>query len=732
MVSPDLDLRARYCDLFVRDIPLDAAYWGSRLAQDGRRIPLERRAEKGGLEGVCFFLPNLLLPTHLGFRPQAVLLDLRFSRWTRRLDQLIPWAMETRAPIVALHTLGDFDAESTLMNHKFETFVLDHVSLAGFQPSASSDKAVWADWGLAASSQFLEREHRIVDVQGAESVEASLITCNELLEKANKADPIDLARARWVISTLAQLATPMAFYETAARSLGRSTVRRLISQIGYRSARTFEVGPVLQTIRMQLEAIYDTLQGEHPRAVQLKSAIVTAAGAVGGDRTCCLVRDRVHAKALRSWFELEAFPNGDDSLRVQINGVEEHHYRNREFKTFVINGAFPRRYRWVLGDALAPTVVFVAFQHEIAPIAAHLNQFYDPTLSTKRAEGRLRTLQRLGSGIIAAVVSDPLPAQLKLERPPLKKAKAKPASVASGKSFADLASLVKTVEQKSIATVISSATPRLPEPEEEPPDEEEERGDATDGVLCLRVEVRSHARGEGYFYFPCSTLVECVKPADPEKLVKVPPRALATGDVLPQIDERGKTSVFETIISLLDAQPTMRPVTAARRQWQIALVRLIDQRRLSRHLLDDFAPTLDYSKILLDLQKEGATVQTEQSVRGWINGQTIGPDSVGSIRAVGIVSGSEAVSNNAGDLDRAFRKIRALHQGVGRRLAGALRKSVKSFATTGMTSAPEDIDAHLRLPLAELIESIDFVEVLAVSADPILVSAGSSARFRVS
>lgn len=694
-------------------------------------MPLSSRVDEKGLEGVCFFLPNLILPERLGFQPQAIVLDLRLGRWTKRLEQLIPWAIKTRAPVVALYTLGDPDAETALVNQKFDLFALDHPSLSVFNNPTRANADGTGDWRLTSASAFLQRRHRIIEIQNGDEIQAPLIACSQLLEKAAKADPVDLARVRWVIATLNQLAAPIAWFENAARSLGRSTLRRLISQIGYRSARDFEVGPILQTIRMQLETAYQTLEEEHPRARQLKAAIAKAAGDIGGDEVCCLVRDRVHAKAIKAWYELEVFGAADPALKVQLHGVSEHHTARRKCGAVIVNGALPRRYRWILGDALAPDVMFVAFQHEIDAIAAQLNQFYDSTLSTRRAEGRVRTIRRFWSGNVGPSSLDPAPSPLHLDRPAIRVKKPKKTTLASGKSFADLAALVRTVEKKTVEAADLSATSQLVEADEEPA-EMDATGDSTDGVLSLRVDVESQARGTGCFYFPCNSFVECVKPSEPERLLKVAPRELAIGDVLPQVDEHGRTSVFESLIGLLDEQPTMRPVMAARRQWQIAIERLIAQRRLNGNLLGDLAPSLDYSKLLQDLQAVGATIHTEQAVRSWVTGQTIGPDSVGSIRAVGKVAGVEAVSKNAADLDRAFRKIRGVHQSVGRRLAGALRRSFKRFGTSGGSSTLEDLDEHLRLPLTELIESVDFVEVLGVSPEPVLVSSGATARFRAS
>jgi hypothetical protein len=125
---------------------------------------------------------------------------------------------------------------------------------------------------------------------------------------------------------------------------------------------------------------------------------------------------------------------------------------------------------------------------------------------------------------------------------------------------------------------------------------------------------------------------------------------------------------------------------------------------------------------LADLRKCGATVETELAIRWWVNGQTIGPDSVGSIAAVGQLSGVAAIEHNVRDFDRAFRKIRAVHQGIGRRLAYAIRRSFRHAADPNSEHRADQLDEHLSLPISELLESIDFAEVATVSKDRVLVA----------
>ena len=397
VVSPDLELRSRYCDVFIRDIGLDQAYAGTRLLASGIREKLTFRPQAASADGVCFFLPGLSLPSSLGFRPQLVILDLRFSRWTQRLPELVPWVCRLGSPVVALYTLGDADGEQAVTASGFLTFPLDHAALSYLSPPASksTDQAT-TDWALARSARFLERRHQVLEIPDCEEVEPIFWACSELLQQAKRADPSDLSRAHWIVTTLRQIAVPLQWYEEVARSLGRSTVKRLISQVGYRSNRLPEVGPILQSLRMLLDSLYQALDQRNPRADFFREQIRSSTQIARGDRVLCVTRDRVSQKALSTWIQLEAFPTGHPAVDVQVeSGTTFRHLDNRDFECALINGAFPRRYRWLAGSSLAPRVLFVTYPHESTIVEKQLRYFYDKQQADARSAARAQALRRI-------------------------------------------------------------------------------------------------------------------------------------------------------------------------------------------------------------------------------------------------------------------------------------------------------------------------------------------------
>src|SRR5262249_13318550 len=87
IITPNLDIRSRYCDLLFRGHILDDEFPGSRLRPDGSRVML-RGANRPADSGICFFLPLTNLPSRIEFYPALIVLDLRYAQWTARATAL--------------------------------------------------------------------------------------------------------------------------------------------------------------------------------------------------------------------------------------------------------------------------------------------------------------------------------------------------------------------------------------------------------------------------------------------------------------------------------------------------------------------------------------------------------------------------------------------------------------------------------------------------------------------
>ena len=427
VISPDLDVRSRYCDLFVSSVQLDEAHPGSRLRRLGEKVPLNARKPPAEADGVCFFLPPVSLPAKIDFRPALILLDLRYAKWPRRTGDIVTWlrGVSRGAGLMCLYSLGDTDTEGTLRGSSFLDLPLDHAALEtlaeGVRQATIPDQKLTVDWWLVASRSFLARKHRIRAITDANAIEKLFVDAGTLLDEHRKVSSPSLNRARWLQAVLTQVPVPLIWYEEAARALGRSTLRRLIDRLGTESRFDTDRGPVIQSMRMVFDLIYRQMEHGNKRADTLKVLIVETAQRSGpDDGVLVLVRDRVVARALSNWLEIEVFRGAEWLPRVEVVDCSSYSdLATHRFRFGLVNGAFPRRYRWIAGASLADEITFLTYDHEVRTVIGQLDQVYGETQVKDRAARRRTAVSQLAPAAKGKYGDTDAPnATLILELPP--------------------------------------------------------------------------------------------------------------------------------------------------------------------------------------------------------------------------------------------------------------------------------------------------------------------------
>jgi hypothetical protein len=736
LVSTDLEVRSRYCDLYVSNQQIDSAYPGSRLRPQGDVVSLTAGREVRSNRGVCFYLPYGGLPERLACSPGLIVLDLRYGRTPQpRMRELLQWVQEIRkgAGVLALYSCADLDTRRQLLDARFLDFPFDHVAVdvcsdytetSGApveQPSAVRSS-------FTAAPENLIRRHSIVEVENCDELEQLFEQTGQLLDSSDQSDSLDFARARWVFATLRQLPVPITWYEQTAYSLGRATLKRLIDRIGVISRHEHGVGPTLQSLRIQLTLLYRQLELSNPRAASLRSQVQRIASS-HGQKTLLLVRDRTMERAVRSWIDLDAHPGAEWLDRVEVVGCQQFSKIAEErFSYALINGALPRRHRWIMGSALADSVLFLTYPHESDIVEKQLQAVYSDASRAASTTQRYATLARLNDRAIARdVTPDEAVSPLHLVRPKKRSGTHKERTLVSVRSLADLSQAVElSQENKRLEAQLAGTLDeswRSDSVDEDQLDDVNaaEVASGVESVTALRVHVNSTAHGRGYLWLQAGEPVECVRLSSPDDLTMLPPEELAAGDVILRMAEGGRTDLFDRIVELAEGQPEMAYLARFRQAWRDAVQGLAHQHVRGQRV--------DYESILTKLQRAGATIQSALTVRFWVEGYVIGPEDPRSVEAVGSVAGAEGLVRNAKNFDKAFRRIRGLRQGIGRRLNTAIRRQFKDFAAGTAKGRGEVIDGRLGIPLEEIIETIDLAEVVSVSHDAVIVGASQLLRF---
>jgi hypothetical protein len=720
VISPDLDLRSKYCNLFVDREALETVHAGSRMRVTGERVALRPGVNIQRSQGVCFFLPGLMLPPKINFRPALIILDLRYSRWAKRASTLAKWVTEVgrEAGIVALYTLGDNDTFYELSHAGFADFPFDHSAIHACSESVIkplfTQRELTADWRLMDLRSGLDREHEVVEIENVEALEAIFANIGTLLDEQKQKDAPDLNRARWLLATLRHLPVPLTWYEHAARSLGRSTLRSLISKLGVQGRHSSDLGAIMQSLRMQFDQLYHILNGSNLRSQALQAILPSILETIGNEPVLLIVRDNVMERAVQNWLELEAFPHTGWLNRVIIKSCSN--YCNISTDTYaavLINGIFPRRYSWIAGASLGTRITFLAYPHEVDVIEHQLQNVYGDQARIERATRRDRVMSKLLSrSVCPPNDSESTIPSLRFKRPQKKSILSEPET---WNTIEDIIPISKVTERSNRtfmqgnASFIKLSVWKEDISDDESPDEDKEdteSGVHEDTVSCVRLGVRSQVFGDGILWLDGDTIIEFVRPSLPNDIQRAIPPMIRPHDILLLLNEGKRLSLFDQFVDLAEDQPEMHHLATYRRTWRDAIQRIVAAHQ------DKGRP--NYPAILRSLQSAGASIQSEPAVRAWVQDQVIGPENIASIIAVGRVSGNELLVRQAKAFDQVFHDIRGIRQGIGRRLNSVIRKRFKHFAKQKPEMHTEDLDSRLKLPLDEILETIDLAEVITV------------------
>lgn len=721
VVSSDLDIRSRYCDLLVGPQQVEEAQPGSRLRPLGDRVPLTPGRDLLASPGVCFFLPRGPLPKSIEYKPSLILLDLRYARTTQlRITELLAWAnrIKGKSGIVALTSTGDTDTESQLLSAEFKPFALNHHAIQTCRdciPFAGATRdSEMLQLSLQSASQFLERRHVIIPVEVTEEIDLLFANIGDVLDQNRGTDNLDLNRARWMLATLSQLPVPLSWYEQTAHAAGRQTIRRLIDRIGVMS-RGEGLGAILQTLRVQFDLLYRYMERENPRATTFAKELLRLS--THPDKIVVIVRDRITQRAVRTWIDLERFRDCEWVNRIEVASCAEYAPHSCErYSRALICGVLPRRHRWIIGSALANEVNWLLYPKEVGIAEAQLRGFYDLSLLERQGMGRTQTVAEIlrKSPVPQGVGGESTPSVLQLQLPRIPKAHTKSRTIARRGGLTDLARILAEKEEEEAEKVRMANI--MVEHSWRATDDDPESPDGLEGTLTFdgpdfdayKVAVRSSIHGVGHIWLRRDAVVECVSPSSPSDLRVIEPVELEPADVLLRVEEGGRSNLFDRIVELAENQPELNYLARFRRQWHDAMDRLA--------LMFRTPLGIDYPAMLRALREHGAPVQTDLTPRNWVQGYVIGPEDVRSIIAVGKTTQLEAVVRSATEFDRAFRRIRGLHQGIGRRLTSSIRRHFQDFASG---SAPvEDratLDSRLGIPLDEMLETVEFLEVVSLS-----------------
>jgi hypothetical protein len=731
IVSSDLELRAKYCTLQIASESIDAAYPGLRLSTSGRAELIDtKRAASEARRGVCFMYPTKTLPASVSLNPGYVIVDLRYGRESKRAYDIVAWTskMFPHAGILALYTTGDTWTESELSRVLAASFVFDHQAVATCKnqlrkATARGDaetNAFTLNAAFGDSLKYLERHNEIRYLDNSEHLErlfSSLHTT--LFGGMDYRDPA-VRRAMWLYSTLRDFPIPLKYYERAAQAAGKYTLKRMID--GLRQLlRMPKLGPLVQSLGVLYIELYKALLNESLRANGLLNSIEDAFLSQD-EEIVLLCKDATAAAALDLWLTDNFGSELQLLSRVSaIKFADAWLLQRRNVGVSILSGVLPAQHRWLYGANLGRTAIHLCAPSQATALKRALNTPLDPLINGRYVNSRYSTLSKLLGHQIPGTGKDSTLRQINLTGEP----DAMSAGETNGAETPNTAAgYIRAQEPRqkhklrtighgleSLSALLTDSQPeKTPEPiVEKLPDAPRALFEDDDPDDCASSESRRARAVIGVrdsqrvrLYLDEQRTYEVISHGESAGIAYLSPGQLSPGDILLLTDSIGRLSVFDQMLSIIEGAPKLKSLISYRRAWNAAVQHLKGAGSLGGQL--------DYGVLLRKLRVRGADIESELTVKNWIEGRVIGPAKITSITAVGQLIESTDMVQRAGEYDNAFRSIRSIHQTLGRHIGNILRGAKEDFAFA-VHSTDYHIEPAFAFPLRELMQSIVPIEI---------------------
>jgi hypothetical protein len=776
LVSPDAEMRARYFSMRVGSESVVTSYPACRMRPDGSVAAVTTNDAMLKQFSVCFFLAHLRQlpdPHQIAFKPAVVILDLTHDHWIDRISELVDWCIHLQnnqgeqTTLIALLPFGDRLSRDALNSHGITIFPLDGKGILelvdGFMPIPPPldelTRDAYSAWSFSAYAFENPQKRRHTIFQIPDNNSADVLEIAEYIYQAldgvnERYTHRDLRLSGWLVGTLLQLPVPVQWYEQHAYLMGnRQTLKKLISSIGSNVGGTIylDLAPILQSLRGQLEILYSRLSNTNPKSEAFLQYYREHLHPflAANKSIALLVRNDVVSRALWPWLLSEGIAaEHQRNLRVlaykQVDGREM-------FDHVIAMGPWPSRYRWQIGGRLGRTLDFLLYRGEEIALEQQMGIFYSARSQTLCEKMRFSLLETFGDihtvpqlhsqptgqsaldlvtvgdgGRIEEHVQGAMPAYEDLDE-----------SDPDLKSLFDMVSI--DVTPLTLATSMPSTHSDEPtkaqllswrddsfldsgdQAEFDEDDSHIPSGGPVESCILLKIQMASTnptAEVVRYLYLSSEGATECyISEQGDGDLKRVSNDEIEPGFILIRTDQEDRQTLFDRIVQIAHGQPTMKYLRVWREYWLEAIHSLVQQNSSGK------AKRGAYLQLQQQLASIGVRV-TIMTIRDWAQGVRIGPGSLASIKAVGTLSQHPMLQQYPRQVDEAFRQIRTIHQVLGRRISSTLQKlgkvaqQGKSVTSTKAAKREVQLDPALTVPIDDLLDMLQFWEVIAVDQGP--------------
>jgi len=220
---------------------------------------------------------------------------------------------------------------------------------------------------------------------------------------------------------------------------------------------------------------------------------------------------------------------------------------------------------------------------------------------------------------------------------------------------------------------------------------------------CDMTAVKVSLPGERHILLNIEKFVQ-VYDDSTEKVKDIPAKSLKKGYLLILIENSTRKTLAESIISKVEAHPSMMEIVVYQRAWLHFLRESIEENE------DTFI------EVIRKLKEHGARgPSTPAAIFHWVNGTILGPSELENIRRIGIIYDKPFLVANFDDIKKAVLRLRTIHRSLSRRLNKLIPQAgiEAERIDRGNTVIDEDLELYIE-DFANIvsIERVEKIEIL--------------------
>ncbi|MEO3946214.1 DrmE family protein [Gorillibacterium sp. CAU 1737] len=669
------------------------------------------------------------LPEKLDMIPQVIILDLLPFRHRSRASELLEWAKQFSQHVIVTAPLYDESLYQNIKGHldlqiPLDAFTIQYLQEFFYLSEQRELDPITASWSLLSSQAYLlpKEKFDLYCIQGV----ASLIDLFEEIEhslslttnKAGHQHPI-FKRLKSFMNEMLSLPIPLEIYERARELNGKPKLIELIKNSlnvlpgGDEDRKLFE--HLLPQLIRDITAFYE-LMYRHPSSPkgELLLQILPLEKHL---QVTIVVANSFASQELKLWLRMQTKWTAKETENIRVVTQEQwaksqlneiYMDENSVPDHVILTSPWKLKYLSSFFTHAKSKVSCIAYAHEQNLYRYQINKVY-----SQNADYTQELIAGFSS-IPKVDLSSVQPTTAKKPRIDIHEVKVKPIALTDSIESVPAASIESLFDEKVLLSMFG---------QQEDSDIEEldsniirEYNDITfeetiidDRTACVKITGKIHHQDSPVIWFvPVEALIKVVKD---KTLTNLSALAVKPGDTWVLLKENQRRELFETILKLSSNTMVMKWIEFNVMEWRDMLELLWRQ----FHKPNSYKKHT-YEKIRRAIQEHGGNVETTYTIANWINGDVSSVKNPNNVRAVAKIIGESSYLEKWNTIYNAMRRLWNIHIKLGRVL-GAIISESAAKAVEDFASEWVDIGLDIKLPLDDIMASIELVEVLTVDTE---------------